>query len=64
MILRISEKVNVNGWRRQILVDFDNKTIKTGPFQFHGGDIDGLTHKQYLQTIEYFKSQGFAEKEG
>jgi hypothetical protein len=64
MILKISEKVNVNGWRRQILVDFDNKTIKTGPFQFHGGDIDGLTHKQYLQAITYFKLQGFTEKEG
>ena len=63
MILRISEKVNVNGWRRQITVDFDNKTIKIGAFQFHGGDLEGLTHKQYLQVIEYFKSQGFTEKE-
>lgn len=64
MVLRISEKVNVNGWRRQITVDFDAKSIKVGPFQFHGGDINGLTHKQYLEIIGYFKAQGFTEKEG
>lgn len=61
MILRISEKTNVNGWRRQITVDFDKKTIKAEPFQFHCADIDGLTHKQYLQVIDYFKNQGFME---
>jgi hypothetical protein len=64
MILRISEKTNINGWRRQLTIDFENRTIKTGAFQFHGGDIEGLTHKQFLQTIQYFKNQGFTEKEG
>ena len=28
MILRIAEKTNANGWRRQLVVDLDNKTIK------------------------------------
>lgn len=59
MILRISEKTNVNGWRRQIIIDFENRTIKTGAFLFHSGDIDGITHKQYKQTITYFINQGF-----
>lgn len=63
MILKISEKTNINGWRRQLTIDFEKRTIKTGAFQFHGGDIEGLTHKQYLQTIQYFKNQGFTEKE-
>lgn len=61
MILKVSEKVNTNGWRRQLTIDFDKKTIKTGAFQFHSGDINGLTHKQYVETIEYFKNQGFTE---
>ena len=61
MILRISEKANINGWRRQITVDFDKKTIKAQSFQFHSGDIEGLTHKQYLQVIEYFEHQGFTK---
>lgn len=61
MILRVSEKVNVNGWRRQLTIDIDNKTIKIGAFQFHGGDVDRLTHKQYNQIITYFKNQGFTE---
>ena len=61
MILRISEKMNVNGCRRQITVDFDKKTIVVGAFQFHSGDIEGLTHKQYNQVITYFKNQGFTE---
>ena len=61
MILRISEKTNVNGWRRQIAVDFEKKTLKAEPFQFHIGDIEGLTHKQYNQVIDYFKNQGFTE---
>ena len=63
MILKVSEKTNVNGWRRQITIDFDNKSIKIGPFQFHGGDIEGLTHKQYNKVINYFKMQGFTEME-
>ena len=64
MILKISEKTNINGWRRQITIDFENKTIKTGAFQFHCGDIEGLTHKQYLQAIDYFKNNNFDILEG
>jgi hypothetical protein len=62
MILKLSEKTNVNGWRRQLTIDFDNKTIITGAFQFHSGDIDGLTHKQYTDFIKYFIANGFKEE--
>lgn len=63
MILKVSEKTNINGWRRQITVDFENKTIKTGAFQFHGGDVEGMTHKQYNELIEYFINQDFKKEE-
>ncbi len=63
MILRISEKTNINGWRRQLTIDFNNKTIKSGAFQFHGGDVEGITHKQYLQFIEAFENIGFTVME-
>jgi hypothetical protein len=63
MILRIAEKTNINGWRRQATIDFDNNTIKTGAFQFHSGDVEGLTHKQYNEIINYFISQGFKNLE-
>jgi len=63
MILRVSEKTNINGWRRQITIDFKNKTIKTGAFQFHSGDIEGITHKQYKQTIDFFINKGFKNEE-
>ena len=60
MILKVAEKTNVNGWRRQLVIDLENKTIKTGAFQFSAtGDINQITHKQYLQFIETFKNIGF-----
>lgn len=61
MILRVSEKTNVNGWRRQAIIDLDKKTIKKGSFLFHCGDVEKLTHKQYIDFINYFKNQGFEE---
>ena len=64
MILKLSQKINNCGWRKQIIVDFENKTITTGAFLFHCGDIDDLSSKQYKQTIEYFINQGFEKKEG
>ena len=64
MILKLSEKTNSAGWRRQIIIDFENKTIKTGAFLFHSGDVDKLTHAQYLQVIDYFKYQDFNFLEG
>ena len=64
MILRVSEKTNVNGWRRQLTIDLRNKTIKTGAFQFHYGDVEGITHKQYLEFINYFKNNNFEILEG
>jgi Holliday junction resolvasome RuvABC DNA-binding subunit len=64
MILRIAEKTNVNGWRRQLVIDLENKTIKKGAFQFSTtGDINQLTHKQYLQFIEAFENLGFTATE-
>ena len=63
MILKLSQKINVNGWRKQIIVDFNNKTITTGAFLFHCGDIDDLNGKQYKQVIEYFINQGFKKTE-
>jgi hypothetical protein len=65
MILKVSEKTNVNGWRRQLVIDLENKTVKKGAFQFSTtGDINQLTHKQYLQFIEYFKNNDFEIVEG
>ena len=59
MLIKISEKTNSNGWRRQIIIDIENKTIKTGAFLFHSGDVDGITHKQYKKFIDAFKYNGF-----
>lgn len=61
MILRISQKVNVNGWRKQAIIDLDKKTIKTGSFLFHSGDVEKLTATQYKEMIVYFKNNGFVE---
>lgn len=59
MILKLSEKTNSNGWRRQIIIDFENKTITTGSFLFLTGDVDKLTRTQYLQVIDYFLNNDF-----
>lgn len=61
MILKISQKVNVNGWRKQAIIDFDKKTIEKGSFLFHCGDVEKLTATQYNEMIAYFKNNGFAE---
>ena len=63
MILRLSQKTNANGWRKQIIIDFENKTIKAGAFLFCSGDVDGLTAKQYKQFIDFYTSQGFSKVE-
>lgn len=63
MILKISQKINVNGWRKQAIIDVDNKTIEKGAFLFHSGDIDNLSTKQYKQMIDYFINNGFKIKE-
>ena len=64
MILKLSQKTNSCGWRKQIIVDFEKKTIKTGAFLFHGGDIEGLTATQYKQAVDYFKYNDFKVLEG
>ena len=64
MIFKLSEKTNNCGWRRQIIIDFENKTIKTGAFLFHSGDVDKLTHTQYIQVIDCFKNNDFKVLEG
>ena len=63
MIIKASQKVNSNGWRRQLIIDIDNKTITTGAFLFHSGDVDNLTTKQYKQLIDFFIYQGFTKRE-
>lgn len=61
MILKISQKVNVNGWRKQAIIDLDKKTIETGSFLFRSGDVEKLTATQYKEMIIYFKNNGFVE---
>lgn len=61
MILKISQKVNVNGWRKQAIIDLDKKTIETGSFLFHSSDVEKLTATQYKEMIVYFKNNGFVE---
>ena len=64
MILKLSQNVNSSGWRRQLLIDFENKTIKAGAFLFHSGDVDKLSAAQYKQVIEFFKNNNFDILEG
>lgn len=64
MILKVSQKVNGCGWRRQIIIDFEKKTAKKGVFLFHSGDIDDLTSKQYKQYLEFLKYNDFEIMEG
>lgn len=59
MILRLSQQTNINGWRKQIVVDFEKRTIKTGAFLFHVGDVEKLTATQYKQVITYFLNNDF-----
>lgn len=63
MILKISQKTNANGWRKQAVVDFEKKTIKAGAFLTISEDITKLTAAQYQQFIDYFIAQGFAKVE-
>jgi hypothetical protein len=64
MILKLSQKVNNCGWRRQLIIDFESKTVKTGAFLFHSGDVDKLSAAQYKQIIEFFKDNNFDILEG
>ena len=64
MILKVSQKVNSCGWRKQIIIDFDNKNATAGAFLFHSGDVDDLSAKQYKQYIEYLKNNDFEILEG
>ena len=64
MILKVSQKVNNCGWRKQLIIDFENKTVTKGAFLFHSGDIDDLSAKQYKQYIDYCKYNDFEIMEG
>ena len=64
MILKVSQKTNNCGWRKQLIIDFENKTIKTGALLFHGGDVEGLSAKQYKEMLDYFKYNDFKVLEG
>jgi hypothetical protein len=59
MILKISQKTNTSGWRKQLIIDFENKTVKTGAFLFHSGDVEKVTATQYKQFIDYCKYNDF-----
>jgi len=59
MILKVSQKINNCGWRKQLIIDFDNKTVKKGAFLFHSGDLDNLSATQYKQLIDYCKYNDF-----
>lgn len=63
MVLKLAGKVNKNGWRKQLTVDFSSKTIKTGGFQFRAADVGDLTAKQYKEMIDFFIDQGFKKTE-
>lgn len=64
MILKVSQKTNNCGWRKQLIIDFENKTIKAGAFLFHSGDVEGLSAKQYKEMLDYFKYNDFKVLEG
>lgn len=64
MILKVSQKTNNCGWRKQAIIDFENMTVKTGAFLFHSGDIEKLTATQYKQMIDYCKYNNFSFTEG
>lgn len=64
MILKLSQKINNCGWRKQIIVDFEKRTVTKGAFLFHGGDIEGLSATQYKQAVDYFKYNDFEILEG
>jgi len=59
MTLKVSQKINNCGWRKQLIIDFDNKTVKKGAFLFHSGDLDNLSATQYKQLIDYCKYNDF-----
>ena len=64
MIFKVSQKVNNCGWRKQLIIDFENKTITAGAFLFHSGDLEGISAKQYKQLIDYCKYNDFIFLEG
>ena len=64
MILKVSQKINSCGWRKQLIINFEEKTITKGAFLFHSGDIDNVSATQYKQFIEHFKNNGFSVMEG
>ncbi len=64
MILKLSQKVNSCGWRKQLIINFENRTATRGAFLFHSGDVDDLSAKQYKQYIEYLKNNDFEILEG
>lgn len=64
MILKVSQKTNNCGWRKQLIIDFENKKIKAGAFLFHSGDIEKLTATQYKELVNYCKYNNFEFLEG
>ena len=64
MVLKVSQKVNSCGWARQLVIDFEKKTVKSGAFLFHSGDVEKISAAQFKQFIEYLKNNDFEILEG
>jgi hypothetical protein len=64
MILKVSQKVNSCGWTRQLVIDFEKKTVKSGAFLFHSGDVKKISATQYKQLLQWCKDNDFDFLEG
>jgi hypothetical protein len=61
MKIKIAGKINNYGWRKQLVIDTDNKTYIYGSFLFHSGDINDLTQKQLKECLQILKDNNFTE---
>ena len=63
MKIKIAGKINSCGWRKQLVIDTDNKTYSYGSFLFHSADINDLTQKQLKECLQVLKDNDFTEAE-
>ena len=63
MKIKIAGKINNCGWRKQLVIDTDNKTYNYGSFLFHSADINDLTQKQLKECLQVLKDNNFTEVE-
>ena len=64
MTMKVAQKTNVNGWRKQVIIDHENKTITTGTFLYHCADVENLTATQLKQIINFYISNGYEHING